>query len=79
MEQAGQSALPVFAAGAASCVREDIPGERRGAVLIYTSISVIYQIFSESAEKCGKNRCIKYWGIRQPADDSGVAAFLYKT
>ena len=46
MEQAGQSALPVFAAGAASCVREDIPGERRGAVLIYHFTTVIYQIFS---------------------------------
>lgn len=55
MEQAGQSALPVFAAGAASCVREDIPGEHRGAVLIYHFTTVIYQnIFFTSAEKCGK-------------------------
>ena len=44
MEQAGQSALPVFAAGAASCVREDIPGERRGAVLIYHFTTVIVDL-----------------------------------
>ena len=75
MEQAGQSALPVFAAGAAPCVREDIPGGRRSAVLIYHFTTVIYQnIFTVERCVCGKikslsvERCV--YGM--PAGDSGI-------